>query len=42
MADIKERLDNLRIHIQEPEFLEGKVLAMKSIFVSSVMTQKMK
>ena len=27
MADIKERLDNLRIHIQEPEFLEGKGLS---------------
>ena len=26
MATIKERLDNLRIHIQEPEFLEGKGL----------------
>jgi len=27
MADIKERLDNLRTHIQEPEFLEGKGLS---------------
>lgn len=27
MANIKERLDNLRIHIQEPEFLEGKGLS---------------
>ena len=27
MADIKERLDNLRIHIQEPEFLVGKGLS---------------
>ena len=27
MADIKERLDNLRIHIQQPEFLEGKGLS---------------
>ena len=27
MADIKERLDNLRIHIQEAEFLEGKGLS---------------
>lgn len=27
MADIKERLDNLRVHIQEPEFLEGKGLS---------------
>ena len=27
MADIKERLDNLRIRIQEPEFLEGKGLS---------------
>lgn len=27
MADIKERLDSLRIHIQEPEFLEGKGLS---------------
>ena len=27
MADIKERLDNLRIHIQESEFLEGKGLS---------------
>jgi hypothetical protein len=27
MATIKERLDNLRIHIQEPEFLEGKGLS---------------
>ena len=27
MANIKERLDNLRIHIQEPEFLEGKCLS---------------
>ena len=27
MADIKERLDNLRIHMQEPEFLEGKGLS---------------
>ena len=27
MTDIKERLDNLRIHIQEPEFLEGKGLS---------------
>ena len=27
MADIKERLDGLRIHIQEPEFLEGKGLS---------------
>ena len=27
MADIKERLDNLRIHIQEPDFLEGKGLS---------------
>ena len=27
MADIKERLDNLRIHIQEPEFIEGKGLS---------------
>ena len=27
MADIKERLDNLRAHIQEPDFLEGKGLS---------------
>lgn len=27
MAQIKERLDNLRVHIQEPEFLEGKGLS---------------
>lgn len=27
MADIKERLDDLRIHIQKPEFLEGKGLS---------------
>ena len=27
MADIKERLDSLRVHIQEPEFLEGKGLS---------------
>ena len=27
METIKERLDNLRIHIQEPEFLEGKGLS---------------
>lgn len=27
MADIKERLDNLRVHIQEAEFLEGKGLS---------------
>lgn len=27
MANIKARLDNLRIHIQEPEFLEGKGLS---------------
>ena len=27
MANINERLDNLRIHIQEPEFLEGKGLS---------------
>ena len=27
MANIKERLDQLRIHIQEPEFLEGKGLS---------------
>ena len=27
MADIKERLDHLRVHIQEPEFLEGKGLS---------------
>ena len=27
MANIKERLDNLRIHIQEAEFLEGKGLS---------------
>lgn len=27
MADIKERLDNLRVHIQEPEFLAGKGLS---------------
>ena len=27
MADIKERLDNLRIRIQEKEFLEGKGLS---------------
>lgn len=27
MADIKERLDNLRIHIQGPEFLQGKGLS---------------
>ena len=27
MADIQERLDGLRIHIQEPEFLEGKGLS---------------
>ena len=27
MPGIKERLDNLRIHIQEPEFLEGKGLS---------------
>lgn len=27
MADIKERLDKLRIHIQEPEFLEGRGLS---------------
>lgn len=27
MADIKARLDNLRIHIQETEFLEGKGLS---------------
>lgn len=27
MADIKERLDNLRIHIQEQEFLKGKGLS---------------
>lgn len=27
MADLKERLDNLRTHIQEPEFLAGKGLS---------------
>ena len=27
MTDIKERFDNLRIHIQEPEFLAGKGLS---------------
>lgn len=27
MENIKERLDKLRIHIQEPEFLEGKGLS---------------
>ncbi len=27
MAQIKERLDNLRVHMQEPEFLEGKGLS---------------
>ena len=27
MANIKERLDQLRTHIQEPEFLEGKGLS---------------
>lgn len=27
MADIKERLDNLRFHIQKAEFLEGKGLS---------------
>ncbi len=27
MADLKRRLDNLRIHIQEPDFLEGKGLS---------------
>lgn len=27
MADIKERLDNLRIHIQKSDFLEGKGLS---------------
>ena len=27
MATIKERLDNLRNHIQQPEFLEGKGLS---------------
>lgn len=27
MANIQERLDSLRIHIQEPEFLEGKGLS---------------
>lgn len=29
MSDIKERLDKVRALIQEPEFLEGKDLAMK-------------
>lgn len=27
MANIKERLDNLRTHMQEPDFLEGKGLS---------------
>lgn len=27
MAGIKERLDNLRVHIQEPDFLQGKGLS---------------
>ena len=31
MADIQERLDGLRIHIQEPEFLEGKGLSCTKV-----------
>lgn len=27
MTNIHERLDNLRVHIQTPEFLEGKGLS---------------
>ena len=27
MSNIKERLDNLRLHIQQPDFLEGKGLS---------------
>ena len=39
MADIQERLDGLRIHIQEPEFLEGKGLSCTKLQPSNYISE---
>ena len=40
MSDLKERLDNLKMEIQKPEFLEGKGLRL--ILEYSVMIRQKK
>ena len=42
MSELKERLDNLRALMQEPEFLEGKGLSNEVNIESSAMTHPMR